>query len=340
MHYSCSSSGNKTLPEKKKTDTPEKIAGKIAAKSEDAFDIIRFLINEEAKNDKRAQINYKNHAVSFPNDGDRYEVNFSQIAAEDLNGDGLTDYMLSRNSEGMLGGSANTNSEILYLIMGPGNKIAQQHEILAYAPFSYNILEDIRYKQGKLKTRATQNFRTYTPEDGEELQSVDLSFVYKNGNVYEESYLEECELAKWKNKQLFRGSEVSRTIDMHNYTEEVHEKFSTKEFDFSADFSGCDNLNLVLEGSFPYRGKKQEFLIEKRNLFLEYLKDHTPLKKEIEAIQSHFADTNLSEETSELDGFTFRLFTTHQKGKTTFRLILDQIKNPYQTENWEITTRQ
>lgn len=113
------------------------------------------------------------------------------------------------------------------------------------------------------------------PEDDEPLGATDLNFIYKNGNVYEESYLEECELAKWKNKQLFRGSEVTRTIDMHNYTESVHEKFNTKEFAFSADLSGCDNLNLVVEGSFSYPGKDEKFLSEKRAHFLDYLKSNT-----------------------------------------------------------------
>jgi hypothetical protein len=337
--FACSESGNKTLPEKKKP-VQLKTQQIESAPEKEVFNILKFLVDEEAKGDKKAKIDYKHYSGSFANDGDPYEVSYGKLAEEDLNLDGLTDYILTRNSEGMLGGNVNTNSDILYLIMGPENQIAKRHEILTYAPFSYNILEDIRYKKGKLKATATQNFRTYMPEDGAELESIELSFVFKNGNVYEESYLSGCELAKWKNKQLFnQNSEVIRTIEMHNYTEEVHEKFSTKEFDFSANFSGCDNLNLVLEGSFPYRGKKQEFLIEKRDRFLEYLKDHTPLKKEIEAIQSYFADTNLSEEAIELDGFTFRLFTTHEKGKTTFRLILDQIKNPNQTENWEITTR-
>jgi hypothetical protein len=337
--FSCSNSGNKDLPEKEKVENPVKHEPTVALEAK-AFNILKFLVDEEAKSDKKSKVDYKNYSVSFDNDGDPYEVSYTKLVAEDLNQDGLTDYILTRNSEGMLGGNANTNSDILYLIMGQDNQIAQRHEILTYAPFSYNILEDIRYQKGKLKATATQNFRTYMPEDGAELESTDLSFVYRNGNVYEESYLEECELAKWKNKRLFRGnSEVTRTIDMHNYTESVHEKFNTKEFEFTADFSGCDNLNLVLEGSFPYRGKKQDFLIEKRDRFLKYLKENTPLTKEIEAIQSYLSNTDLSEEAIELDGFTFRLFTNQEKGKTTFRLILDQMKNPDQTENWEITTR-
>lgn len=338
--FSCGESGNKELPEKKKADTPVKDEPTVALQAKEAFNILKFLVDEEAKDDRKANIDYDQYSVAFTNDGDPYEVSYSKLAEEDFNKDGFTDYILTRNSEGMLGGSANSNSEILYLIMGPENRITQRHEILTYAPFSYNIIDEISYKKGKLKATATQSFRSYMPEDGAELESTDLSFVYKNGNVYEESYLSECELAKWKNKQLFKGnSVVNRTIDMHNYTESVQEKFSTKEFALSADFSGCDNLNLVLEATFSYHGNNREFLLQKRNRFLEYLKNNTTLSKEITSIQSYYANTDQSEEAIELDGFTFRLFTNQEKGKTTFRLIIDQMKNPDQTENWEITTR-
>ncbi len=335
----CSNSGNKDLPKKKKADTPVKDEPIVALQDKEVFDILKFLVDEEAKDDRKAKVDYKNHSVSFKNDGDPYEVSYSQIAAEDLNHDGLTDYIVTRTSEGMLGGNANTNSEILYLIMGPDDRIAQRHEILTYAAFSYNILEINSYKKGKLKVEATQNYRTYMPEDDEPLGATNLTFTYKNGNVYEESYLEECELAKWKNKQLFRGSEVTRTIDIHNYTESVHEKFTNKDFAFSADFSGCDNLNLVLDATFAYNGKNKEFIRQKRDRFLEYLKNNTSLEKEITAIQSYFTDIDPSEEAIDLDGFTFRLITNQEKGKTSFRLIIDQTRNPDQTENWEITTR-
>ncbi len=335
----CSNSGNKDLPKKKKADTPVKDEPTVALQAKEVFDILKFLVDEEAKDDRKAKVDYKNHSVSFKNDGDPYEVSYNQIVAEDLNHDGLTDYILTRTSEGMLGGNANTNSEILYLIMGPDDRIAQRHEILTYAAFSYNILEITSYQRGKLKVEATQNYRTYMPEDDEILGATDLTFIYKSGNVYEESYLDECELAKWKNKQLFHDSKVTRTIDMHNYTESVHEKFSTKDFAFSADFSGCDNLNLVLDATFAYNGKNKEFIRQKRERFLEYLKNNTSLTKEITAIQSYFKDTDPSEEAIDLDGFTFRLITNQEKEKTTFRLIIDQTKNPNQTENWEITTR-
>lgn len=338
--FSCSEQAkNQSATGKKKIVLQENEPKIISQKKN--FDILRFLVREEAKNSKDGIIDYKNYSVSFKNDGDSYEVNFSRIAAEDFNRDGLTDYIVWRNSEGMLGGNGNTNSAIFYLLMDKDHRITQRHEILTYAPFSYNIIDDVDYKNGKLKAKATQNFRTYAPEDGGELQSTNLSFIYKDGNVYEESYLTECELAKWQTKHLFTGnSEVSRSIDMHNYTETVFEKYTSGEFEVSAEYSGCDNLTLVLERSFSYRGKDPKYLAEQRKTFLEFLKKNTILSKELEIIQKYCLENEVPEEMTEIGNLFFLFQTNQEKGKVTFRLIIEQNKNPDQNENWEITTRQ
>ncbi len=311
------------------------------SKKKEPFDIIRFLLDEEAKGFKKAKIDYREHSVSFSGDEDPYSVSFSLLASEDLNQDGLSDYIIHRESEGMLGGNVHSNSQILYLIMGMDNQIGQRHEILCYAPFSYNILEDLTYKHGKLKALATQNFRTYFPEEGDELPSTNLSFIYQNGNVYEESYLTECELAKWKNKKLFQGnSEVSKSIDMHNYTETIVEKYKSAEFDVSATISGCDNLSIDLETTFPFHDNQKE-LIAQRKRFLEFLRKHTTrLSDELEIIQQYCLEHEENmKEAVEVEILSFIFHTNREKGKVTFRLRIDQIRNPDQTENWEITTR-
>ena len=337
---SCGESGDNGTKETSGKKKAEKISTtKPERKQEETFDILKVLLLEESKDAKKKEIDYKNHSVSFPNDGDPYEVSFYILTQEDFNKDGVTDYIAGRISEGMLGGNVNSNSSILYLIMGQDHQILQRHEVLTYAPFSYNILEDESYKNGKLKARATQNFRTYMPEDGEELQSTDLSFVYKDGNVYEESYLTDCALAKWKNKQLFTGSEVKRTIEMHNYTELVYEKYVSKEFEVSAEYSGCDNLHLLLESTITFRGKDKKAILEKRKSFLDFLKKHTSLFEELELIRNYYLENEHTNELVELEKLAFRFSTYQEKGKLRLLLIIDQTKNPNQSENWEITTR-
>ncbi len=303
------------------------------------IDILKILLDEEISNEKPEKVDYKSYSVSFDNEGDSYSVSLKKIASEDFNKDGIEDYIVERNSEGMLGGNANTNSEILYIIMRKDNNIQDKHRILTYAPFSYNILDNITYKNGILKAIATQNYRTYS-KPVEELESTNLSFIYKNENVYEETYLSNCELSKWKNKKVFKNaSESFRTIDMHNYTEVLNEKFNTKDFDCTVELSGCDNLDLIIEGNFKTSDLSQKNIDSKRKQFLNFLVQNTSLSEDFKIVQSHYLNNNSSEERAIKGELSFNIFTNKEKDKINFRLVLNKDNNQNQTENWEVTTR-
>lgn len=312
----------------------------VAAKNTDHnFDILKFLLDKEIGSENPEKVDYKNYSVSFDNDGDSYSVYFSKIATEDFNKDGIQDYIIERNSEGMLGGSANTESEIIYAIMGKDNKVQRKHTILTYAPFSYNTLDDIVYKDGILKADATQNSRTYY-KPPQELESTELSFVYKNENVYEESYLSNCELAKWKDKKVLNNvSESFRTIEMHNYTEVLNEKLTTDNFECTVEVSGCDNLSLIAEGTYKMSDLSEKNIDSKRKQFLDFLVKNTSLSEDFKMVQNHYLTDDLSEEYIKKGFLSFKLFTDKGKGKVHFRLVLDKNTNSNQTENWEITTR-
>ncbi|SUX46556.1 hypothetical protein [Chryseobacterium indoltheticum] len=303
------------------------------------IDILKILLDEEIGTEKPEKVDYENYSVSFDNDGDSYSVSFRKIASEDLNKDGIEDYIIERNSEGMLGGNVNTNYEILYMIMGKDDHIQDKHRILAYAPFSYNILNNITYKNGVLKATATQNYRTYSKPE-EELESADLSFIYKEGNVYEETYLSNCELAKWKNKKVLKNaSESFRTIDMHNYTEVLNEKFNAKDFECTVELSGCENLDLIVEGNFITSDLSQQNIDSKRKQFLNFLVQNTSLTEDFKIVQSHYLNNTVSEELITKGKLSFNIFTNKEKGKINFRLVLNKDNNQNQAENWEITTR-
>ena len=192
--------------------------------SDNGGDILDSLVNEEAGGDKDAKIDLKNHSVRFDNDGDSYEVTFSKLASQDFNDDGIVDFIVEKDSEGALGGNANSNAEIIYLILDAKQNIKERHHILLYAPFSYNILENISFENGKLKATATQNFRTYSSGSGEDLQTTDLSFIYKDSNVYEESYLSQCKLGQWKNKKILKSPIESVKLLMNIIIQKLYQK--------------------------------------------------------------------------------------------------------------------
>ncbi|REC61216.1 hypothetical protein DRF65_17180 [Chryseobacterium pennae] len=311
------------------------------SESQKNFDILKVLLDEEVGDEKPEEIDYKNYIVSFRNDDDPYTVTFHKIASDDFNNDGITDYIIERNSEGMLGGNANTNSEILYIIMGKDHKISEKHEIQESAPFSYNILDGISYEGGKLKATAQQNYRSYNkPTDS--LESTDLSFVYKDGNVFEESYLTSCTLAKWKDKKIFNpDSEHHRSIDRHNYTETIEEKYASDGFKASAELSGCDNLEIIFEGTYKTADTSSKSIGEKANQFLNFLAKNTSpiLQKDLSVIQNYYLNHKMSEDNINVGNLSFNIFSNKNKGELNFRLVMTKESNPNQNENWEIVTR-
>ncbi|RXM50020.1 hypothetical protein BOQ64_21135 [Chryseobacterium sp. CH25] len=327
-------------PEKKK-DSLTVVNRLPDAESQKDFDILKVLLDEEVGNEKPEEIDYKNYTVSFHNDGDSYSVTYHKIANDDFNNDGITDYIIERNSEGMLGGNANTNSEVQYIIMGKDHKISERHEIQESAPFSYNILDGISYESGKLKATAMQNYRSYNkPVDS--LESTDLSFIYKDGNVFEESYLTNCSLAQWKDKKIFNPStEHQRSIDRHNYTETIEEKYISKGFEASAELSGCDNLVIIFEGNYKITDTDAKSIGEKGNQFLSFLakNTNTVLQKDLSIIQNYYFTHKISEDEAKIGNLSFYIFSNKNKGVLNFRLVMTKESNPKQNENWEITTR-
>jgi hypothetical protein len=336
---SCKGKEDRKSVEKK--DSLAAIKKVADTESQRDFDILKLLLDEEAHNEKPEEIDYKNYTVSFHNDGDSYSVTYHKIASDDFNNDGITDYIIERNSEGMLGGNANTNSEIMYIIMGKDHKISQRHEIQQSAPFSYNILDGISYEGGKLKATAEQNYRSYN-KPADSLESTNLSFVYKDGNVFEESYLTHCSLAQWKDKKIFNpSSEHRRSIDRHNYTETIEEKYISKGFEASAELSGCDNLVIIFEGNYKTTDTGAKSIGEKGNQFLSFLAKNTNavLQKDLSVIQNYYMAHKISDNEVNVGNLSFNIFSNKNKDELNFRLVITKESNPKQNENWEIATR-
>ncbi|WP_299708827.1 hypothetical protein [uncultured Tenacibaculum sp.] len=109
--------------------------------------IIDYLLEKEGE-DQECEITFQEkdgvykYFSSNCSHHDNHSVTFSIVDQEtDFNNDGTTDYLISRVSEGMLGGNANTNAEYIYLLVNAKAEVIQEHSILRYAPFSYNYLE-------------------------------------------------------------------------------------------------------------------------------------------------------------------------------------------------------
>lgn len=326
-------------PEEEKV-IPTEIEGKF----------LKRLINEEIGSQKyeEMQINESPYYVDFANDGDPYTVSFSIVKKGDFNNDGIIDYVINRSSEGMLGGNANTNQDYVFYIMKDEISPKESHSILGYAPFSYNIIHKANFVGNKFKVDISQNFRTYSNND---VKSASLSFIYKNGNLYEESYLSSCKVAKLKSKTIFNdipGVETrTRSIERHNYTETILEIYKKNDTIINASVGGCDNLMLEFNAFYkvdPDKINDTGFREETAMQFLEFLAKNTQFSKEINVAINYYENNTITDKYIEkIKGYGFRIFirkNKEDKEELDISVQIDKLDNPYQKENWEITTRQ
>lgn len=339
----------KSIKKEVATAEPKKveIKGRILEEAQSNF--LKQLVKEEIGEQKYddLQIEKAPYSVHFTNDGDPYSVEFDIIKVQDFNNDGIIDYVVFRNSSGMLGGNANTNQDYIYYIMKDEINYKEAHSILGYAPFSYNIIDEAKFEGDTFKVKITQNFRTYMKED---LKSASLSFVYKEGNLYEESYLSDCKLAQLESKTIFNDMpEVTkriRSIEMHNYCETIGEVYKKGDVRILADLEGCDNLSLTFDTDYKVEKSKLKNAVFRKNTTLELLKflsTNTQFSEEIDVMIDYYEQNAVTDKSIEtVEGYSFRVLIQHndpKKNELRFLVQFEKIDNPYQKENWEIATR-
>ncbi|WP_136666526.1 hypothetical protein [Flavobacterium sp. H122] len=322
---------------------------KVTLDFPEAYGFLEKLIKEDIDGQEYDDLQIKKipFSVHYPNDGDSYTVSFSIVQKSDFNKDGITDYIVKRNSEGMLGGNVNTNQSLIFYIMGDKTNSKEEHTIYGYAPFSYNVIDSTYCKNNRFVADIIQNYRVYDTED---LQSATVSFVYKNNNIYEESYLTDCKLAQLKSKTIFKTvpniSNRKRTIDGHNYTEIISETYKNKDTLITADLTGCDNLLLTFETSYNVQEQQmdnEDFKKTTALQLLDFLSLNTLFSKDISAVKNYFNENPMTNEyIKNHKGYNFRILIDKNEGRKNqlrFLVNIDKINNENQIENWEIVTR-
>lgn len=294
-----------------------------------------------------------NYRIRFDNEIDPFSVSFDVMKVVDLNNDNIKDYIIHRVSEGMLGGNMHSNSHFSYFIMKNDREYIQECQVLEYAPFSYNILDGGKLIGNQLKAEASKNFRTYGAdsyeEDEEKVAVKKLSFEYTNGNLYEKSYLSDCELANLESKTIFNNySEIAfrrREIEMHNYTETITEQYKFDDNQYiNAELTGCDNLSLVFQYYCPIKNfsghNNKEKIKEKALEIVDFLIEKTQFEEEIGIIKEYYSDHSaINKDIKDSDGNTFSIDTRKEDETILIQISILINTNENQNENWEITTR-
>ncbi len=346
---------------KKKVAIPKKQTKQIAEVkkvipiSKEETELLKKLMKEEYeryKENEGTYLDFKEYPYSLTivdEAGSGSTKYYSILAAEDLNNDDIKDYIVTKSSDGMAG------SYFMFVIMKDKSNIKETHEVLEYAPFSYNNLEKTEYKAKKIKTTAWKNPRAYSSYSVEKdaNDSINLVFSYRNGNLYEDSYLSKCKLAKLESKTIFNDipniSRRERSIDIHNYTETISETYLTKDTLINADLSGCDNPKFEFGITFP-ADKSQiteiDYFKNATVSFLTFLAENTQFPQDINPIIEYYSNNKITEKEINIDdNLTFSVWARKQnydkkEGTMSIRINIERRNNPNQIENWEITTRQ
>ncbi|MBO9593143.1 MAG: hypothetical protein J7599_09545 [Niabella sp.] len=352
--FACHTAEQKAAPAEHKQDTavavplPPQLSQQAPDTTTASYHFLKGLVMGEAPDGKYRELNLDTlpYFIALEEEGMPYTVYYSIVANEDLNGDRIPDYIIRRESEGMLGGSAQTNSQLDYYIMKDSLQYAQLHSILTYAPFSYNIISDYRFDKGVLTVSLSKNFRTYP--DADETPSRNFSFVYQDGNLYETSYLTNCTLGKQKDKHIFYEGPVAvirkRSIDQHNFTETLEEKKHTGDTSITAGLSGCDNTRLDFEVGIAHDNTDTSSVAAKKELVLTLLQSlagSTRFSRELMQLAHYYEANGYQDAGVTVDD---RLSGSAWIGKLangvlTIRIGLRITENEKQDDHWEVLNR-
>lgn len=197
-------------------------------------------------------------------DGDEQSMDYSlrlhPLFTADFNQDGSQDLAVEVESMGPLGGSVFSNSSVEYLLLDKKKQIVGSHEILLYAPFSEHIVTyEVAGKQ--IHYSAVPNFRSHPEaydDNGELLEdTIEFTVDWENGSPVSSYYLDNCQLARNKNKTLLNldnGGTRHEDIDIHDYTQVITELVQTHGLNIEATLSGCD-LSTVYYDIAPQDGQ-------------------------------------------------------------------------------------
>ncbi|MBZ4187990.1 hypothetical protein [Niabella beijingensis] len=313
-----------------------------------AYHFLKQLVMGESPDGRYKELNLDSlpFSIALEDEGMPYSVYYSIVAREDLNGDRIPDYIIRRESEGMLGGSAQTNGQLDYYIMKDSLQYGQHHSILTYAPFSYNIISDYRFDKGILTVSLSKNFRNYP--DANETAPRDFHFVYKEGNLYETSYLTNCVLGGRKDKSIFNNGPVTvirkRSIDEHNFTETLEEKMSAGDTSITACLAGCDNTELYFEVGMKHSNMDTSSALAKKELLLTVLRSlagSTRFGTELTRLAQFYEANDYREGGTDADD---RLSGTNwiqrrSDGTLLVRIGIAITENEKQGDNWEVLNR-
>ena len=199
-----------------------------------------------------------------------YELNW----ISDLNGDSIGDLLLAIEDTGLGAGGNNYGYDYEVITLDAQKRIKDKYQLFGGGKFSYAGLSIDSIANGRIYAMYQQNPNAYYEEEDFERDSVALEFFIENGKLHEVHYAT-CPLSEM-NKRIFRNDldypvDRLQQLDQSYNEEQVETLFLADSAYYEANLSGCENIELNFNHSFPYNAalKTNKYLI--KSTWVEHL---------------------------------------------------------------------
>lgn len=178
-----------------------------------------------------------------------YTVAFTILAHDDFTNDGVEDYVVSYDVEGLQGGQLYTLGMLNFVEMKDETQRKDVISMTTDQPCLWYKMDNLKYENKKLVTTITEKRCPHLPPI-ENPESTILTFAFDGSTLYEEGYRTKCKMAEMTDKTIFRKDlpgKISRSVEMNkqSFLDTASESYTEGDISIAGTLAGCDNLNLV-----------------------------------------------------------------------------------------------
>lgn len=282
-------------------------------------------------------------------EGHTKTITYRMIAHDDMNEDGIDDYVLFWDVEGFYQGQQYKQGMLSIIDMKSDTEPKNVRNIITNQPCSWYDIDNIIYNEKKLSMKISRaTCPNMPPVDVPE--STTLSFVFDGDHCYEEGYRQKCKMAQMTDKTIFKKdlSNVTREVAMaaETYVDVANEFYKSEDMAISASINGCDNIYLTFVAKLDYTGSKKLLDVDSKAKIMsviDFLVNNTRYKSVIskmkEGYEKQAYNSNASRKGSFDNIWKYEVspLSYHTDiGKLVFSIAIYNEENLNQQDAWDI----
>lgn len=280
-------------------------------------------------------------------------ISFKILAHEDINDDGVDDYVLVYDVEGMQEGQQYVQGMLSMILMKDEMEVEKRHNIITEQLCSWYKIDHVRYLDKRIKATVTQSTCPNRPPV-EKPEKTEITFAFDGNRCYEETYRSKCKMAQMTNKEIFKsevaGNLVRQSgIHAETYMDVENEIYTEDGLEIKATLQGCDNLYLNFFIDITYPSQERLLDIESKNIILEkmtFLINNTRYKTILSKVKDDYEKQAYSNHASRKGAFdpAWKYIIsqiTHKKEeqKLSFYIVIYNEENLNEVNMWDMLMR-